>query len=42
MKKLSIIATVVFTLLMFSSCENQEIAPTEYADAPQPSRTLTA
>jgi ABC-type transporter MlaC component len=42
MKKLSTIAAVVFTTLLISSCENQEIVPTEFADAPQSSQTLTA
>lgn len=41
MKKLSIIAGLVFTILFFASCEQQEIVPGEYAEAPQPSRTLT-
>lgn len=40
MKKLSIIAGLVFTTMFFASCEQQEIVPGEYAEAPQPSRTL--
>jgi hypothetical protein len=40
MKKFSIIAGLVFTTLFFTSCEQQEIIPGEYAEAPQPSRTL--
>lgn len=40
MKKFSIIAGLVFTTLFFASCEQQEIIPGEYAEAPQPSRTL--
>jgi hypothetical protein len=40
MKKLSITAGLVFTTLFFASCEQQEIIPSEYAKAPQPSRTL--
>jgi PBP1b-binding outer membrane lipoprotein LpoB len=40
MKKFSIIARLVFTTLFFASCEQQEIIPGEYAEAPQPSRTL--
>lgn len=40
MKKFSIIARLVFTTLFFTSCEQHEIIPGEYADAPQPSRTL--
>ncbi len=41
MKKLSIIAGLVFTTVFFASCEQQNIMPAEYAPAPQPSRTLT-
>lgn len=40
MKKFSIIAGLVFTTLFFASCEQQEIIPGEYAEAPQPNRTL--
>jgi PBP1b-binding outer membrane lipoprotein LpoB len=41
MKKLSIIAGLVFTTVFFASCEQQDIMPAEYAPAPQPSCTLT-
>jgi PBP1b-binding outer membrane lipoprotein LpoB len=41
MKKLSIIAALVFTTVFFASCESQNIEPTTGATAPEPSRTLT-
>jgi len=41
MKKLSIIAGLLFTNMFFASCEQLEIVPGEYAEAPHPSRTLT-
>ncbi len=41
MKKLSIIAGLVFTTVFFASCESQNIEPGTGAVAPQPSRTLT-
>jgi PBP1b-binding outer membrane lipoprotein LpoB len=40
MKKLSIIAGLVFTSLFFASCEQQEIIPKEYVAAPVVSRTF--
>jgi PBP1b-binding outer membrane lipoprotein LpoB len=41
MKKLSIIAGLVFTTVIFASCESQSIEPTTGTIAPEPSRTLT-
>lgn len=40
MKKLSIIAGLVFSTLFFASCEQYVITPGEYAEAPEVSRTL--
>lgn len=42
MKKLSIIAALVFTIVFLTSCEKQEINPSESANAPQISQTFTA
>ena len=41
MKKLNIIAGLVFATIFFASCESQNIEPTTGVTAPEPSRTLT-